>query len=341
MDKILITGIGGLIGSACADLLSKKYFVIGIDNDIRQKLLKDKSASVKWNLNRLEENKNIVIIDSDVRKRFLTEHKDIIAIIHCAAQTAHEGSLSVDFDINVNGTLNMLSFYKDKCPEAKFIYLSTIKVYGDFPNTIEYKKEGHRLVPRDKKYCNGFDESIPLGQGISSFFGRSKTCADLYVQEYGYQYDLETVCLRPGCVTGKNHMGTEGHGMLSYMIKCAITDKPYSIYGFNGYQVRDQIHADDVAEAIKLIIEKPYKNNVYNIGGGIDNSCSMIEAINEIQKTNNRDMSCKFKPGRVGDHAFWVTDNSRLKNDYPSWNIKKPLVDIYNEIYASKVKHNV
>ena len=276
MDAMLITGAGGLVGSAAAEFFhAQGYRIIGVDNDLRGKLLHDPQGSTRWNLDRLAGLlPNFTNHAQDIREQegltalFRKAGRRLKAVIHCAAQTAHEGEILEDFQINAIGTLNLLDLWRRFSPEAVFIYLSTIKVYGNFPNTLEYQNGTRRYdLPPGHRYFQGFDETVPLDQGMSSFFGRSKTTADLYVQEYAYQYGLKAACFRASCLTGGQHAGTEAHGMLSYLMRCAYTRTPYRIYGYHGLQVRDQLHAKDMIRAIHAVIQAPGKNVVYNLGG--------------------------------------------------------------------------
>lgn len=344
MDTLLITGAGGLVGSAAAEHFhSRGLSIIGVDNDLRGRLLGDPDASTRWNVRRLERSlKNFVNHDVDVRdaeklERIVKERASSIrAIIHTAAQPAHEGEVMEDFSINAVGTLGLLSLWRRYCPSATFIYTSTIKVYGNFPNTLEYLKVGtqYDLSPGHRFY-RGFDESVSIDQGISSFFGRSKTTSDLYVQEYAYQFGLRAVCFRPSCVTGGHHAGAEAHGMLSYLMRCAVTGKPYRIFGYDGLQVRDQLSAADLVRAFEEVLAVPPKNVVYNIGGGRENACSILQAIAKCEELAERKLQVSHHEMRKGDHIWWVTDNRRLESDYPNWRISCPLDAIFRDIYEN------
>ena len=344
MNTILITGVGGLVGSVAAEFFHDQEFrIVGIDNDMRGKLLNDPNGTTQWNIDRLtRELRHFSNHPVDVRDKtaltpiLKTEGRKIACIIHCAAQTAHEGEVIEDFQVNAGGTLNLLDLAYRYCPDAVFIYLSTIKVYGHFPNTLTYHRDGSRYdLESTHRYFNGFDEGVPIDQGMSSFFGRSKTSADLYVQEYGYQFGLQVACFRASCLTGGLHSGTEAHGMLSYMMRCAFTKNPYVIYGYDGLQVRDQLHAYDMVTAIYEVARSPKDNMVYNIGGGRAASCSMLEAVEECERLTGNNMIISHGSARKGDHRWWVTDNSRFMRDYPNWKITYSLSDIYEDIHET------
>jgi CDP-paratose 2-epimerase len=340
---IIITGVGGLVGSAAAEHFhGLGYSIFGIDNDSRGKMLHDPKASTGWNIARLKQTighrfhncavdvRDTLEIDAIVRGLGW----DVAAIIHTAAQTAHEGSLREDFSVNAGGTLNMLDAWRQFCPEAVFVYTSTIKVYGGFPNTLGYVTDGDRYdLPPDHRYHRGFDETVPIDQsGMSSFFGRSKAAADLYVQEFAAQFGLKAACLRASCITGGMHSASEAHGFLGYLMKCAYLKTPYRVYGFDGLQVRDQIHASDLVSAIAEIVDDPKDRVVYNVGGGRQNACSVLEAIGMCESLTGNKMQVSFHPARTGDHAFWITDNAALKLAYPSWNVTIPLTSIMEDI---------
>ncbi len=341
MSAIIITGVGGLVGSAAAEYFHDEgYTIIGVDNDSRGRLLHDDKASTRWNIERLKSRlPRFINYSYDVRRKEEMEEvyslagKDLTAIIHSAAQTAHEGSVLEDFEINTIGTLNMLDLWRKRSPEAVFLYMSTIKVYGNYPNTLNYVQRPSRYdLDPSHRYYNGFDESVSIDQGMSSFFGRSKTAADLYVQEFSYQFGLRSACFRASCITGGMHSGTESHGMLSYLVRCGYTKTPYRIYGYDGLQVRDQLHALDLITAMHEVIKAPSENVVYNIGGGRKNSCSMLEAIELCEKLTGNKMQVSFHPMRTGDHRLWITDSSAFEKRYPNWKVSMSLEEIFEDI---------
>lgn len=341
MPKILVTGSGGLIGSeVCERFHSLGYIVIGLDNNLRGQLYPE--GSVEWNLERLAQSlPHFTNYSIDIRSKgdvqAIFDENKFNAVVHCAAQPAHEGDLRTDFAVNVLGTLNILEGWKARCPDAPFVYLSTIKVYGNSPNkyTTELGVGGSRLdLPRGHRFYEGFDETLPLGgEGAASFFSRSKTAADLYVQEFAYQFGLPATCLRPSCVTGGHHSGTEAHGMLSYMMKCAVQQRPYTIYGYEGYQVRDQLHVSDLVDAIQLFIERPAGPAACNIGGGRACSCSVLEALELCNEISGNRIAAQVGRGRAGDHAWWITDSTRFRQLYPAWQPRILLEEILLDIY--------
>ena len=352
MPRILVTGGGGLIGSeVCEQFHARGWDVFSIDNDQRGRLF-GSAGSVRWNLERLaRELSRFTNLSFDVRDiaivhKIFSEYQ-FDAVVHCAAQPAHEGNVLEDFSINVKGTLNVLGAWKEVCPDAPFVHLSTIKVYGCAPNEITgycapneitgyYRKE-HRCrydFPESHRYCMGFDESLPIDMnGATSFFSRSKLAGELYAQEYAYRWNLPLAVFRPSCVTGGHHAGTEAHGMLAYMMKCAFLQEPYTVYGYNGFQVRDQLHVSDLAIAVEKFIETPHRPVVYNIGGGRERACSVLEAIDLCEQVTGNKMRIEYGPERIGDHKWWITDAWLFRRTY-SWEPQVSLDEILQDIYV-------
>ena len=336
---IIVTGSTGLIGSAtCEYYLNKRINVLGIDNDLRSYFF-GKEGSNKWKEKKLKKNKNYKHLSVDIRNKnkifeiFKKYKKKIKAIIHTAAQPSHDWAAKepfTDFEINANGTLNLLEAFRLYCPKATFVFTSTNKVYGDRPNflTLVEKKLRYEIKKNHKYYKKGIDEKMSLDQTTHSLFGASKLSADLLVQEYGRYFNLKTVSFRGGCLTGENHSGARLHGFLSFLVKSIVHKKKYFIFGYKGKQVRDNIHSLDVVKAFDEFIKKPKSGGrVYNIGGGRQNSCSILEAIKLIEKMSKR--KCKYKilkQNRIGDHLWWITDNSKFKKDYPNWKIEISLI---------------
>ncbi len=334
--KLLITGSGGLVGSAAVEYFDD-HDIIGVDNDSRGKMLRDDRATTKWNTDRLEKlYPNFSSAPIDIRDKpqlyEIFKNNELKAIIHCAAQTSHGGEVREDFSVNAIGTLNLLELWREHCPEAVFVYMSTIKVYGNYPNTLDYTETTPLRYGSPVKHPNGFNENVSIDQGTSSFFGRSKTAADLYVQEFAYQYGLKAACFRASCLTGGYHAGVEAHGMLSYLMYCARTQTPYRIFGYNGLQVRDQLHAHDMVTAMNEVINQP-KSIVYNIGGGLQNSCSMLEAIALCEEITGNKIRVSYHEERTGDHKWWVTDNTKFERDYPNWQMSYTLANILQDLY--------
>lgn len=323
--KILVSGSLGLTGSAVVKLFKEKEWeVVGIDSNVRAELFGTK----KQKLNK--EDRNIDIRDEKaINALFVTEKFD--AIVHTAAQPSHDWAKNnplMDFDINARGTLILLEATRKYCPNATFVYVSTDKVYGEnmFRVTGEF----------ESRYDNAFPFGEHLGldfAGQRSLFGCSKTAADIYVQEYGNYFGMKTVCFRPGCITGSKHQGAEYHGFLAYLVKCIREGIPYKIFGYKGKQVRDQIHADDVASAFYEFIRNPKISAVYNIGGGIERSLSIIEAIELIEEyTGKKALTEYISESRKGDRQWDVHDMSKFQQDYPNWKPKYSLSDIIKEI---------
>ena len=285
MKVIIITGSCGLIGSESVKFFSKKkYLIIGIDNNLR-KYFFGKDGNTDWQLFNLKKIKNYIHYSCDIRnfdklkKVFKKYNKRIASIIHCAAQPSHDWAAReplTDFSINATGTLNLLELTRQYANKSKFIFLSTNKVYGDKPNKIKLVEKKKRYEPANKIYkANGIGEDMSIDNSKHSIFGSSKVAADILVQEYGKYFNLNTVCFRGGCLTGPSHSGAELHGFLSYLVKCCLKGKLYKVYGYKGKQVRDNIHSSDLVNMIWEFIKKPSRGEVYNVGGGIKNSCSI------------------------------------------------------------------
>jgi len=350
MDIVIITGSAGLIGSEAVRFFSGLgMHVVGIDNDMR-KVFFGEEASTAWNLNRLQkEVQNYEHYDIDIRDYTKLEEvfqrfgKSIALIIHTAAQPSHDWAARdpfVDFSVNANGTLNLLQATRNYCPEAPFIFTSTNKVYGDLPNflpLIELEKRWE--IDSSHKYYSGISEDMSIDQSKHSLFGASKVAADVLVQEYGRYFDMKTVAFRGGCLTGPNHSGTQLHGFLAYLMKCAVTGKPYTVFGYQGKQVRDNIHSSDLIAAFYEFYKQPTSAAVYNIGGGRESNCSMLEAIEICQEITGQEMNYTYiEDNRIGDHIWYVSDLSKFKAQYPSWSIKYDVKQILGEIYQYNVE---
>ena len=348
MKIALITGSSGLVGSESVEFfIKKKFMVIGIDNDFR-KFFFGKSASTKWVKSFLEKkyNKNYKHFNSDItkideiEKIFKKYKKKIKLVIHSAAQPSHDWAASnpqLDFNVNAIGTLNMLSLTKKYLhKKTPFIYMSTNKVYGDNPNKLKIIENKLRFeLSKNNNYPNGINETMSIDNCVHSFFGVSKLSADLMVQEFGVNFGMNTVCFRAGCITGSKHSGAKLHGFLSYLVKSCLKEEKYTIIGYKGKQVRDNIHSSDLVNCFWEYYKNPRKGAVYNIGGGRKCSCSIIEAINMIEKKTNVKVKLKsLKKARTGDHIWWITDNKKFLKDYPNFKIKYDIEKIIEELIS-------
>lgn len=344
MNKLLVTGSSGLIGSEVVDYFCKEgWQVYGIDNNQRSDFF-GPSGDTRWNQKRLLEiHRNFQHVELDIRDRQKILHcletlrPDMV--VHTAAQPSHDLAASRpfdDFDVNAVGTLNLLEAVRQHVPEAVFIHMSTNKVYGDRPNTIPLKELESRWDYDDPQYYNGISEDCSIDQSKHSLFGASKVAADVTVQEYGRYFGIKTCCLRGGCLTGPNHCGVELHGFLSYLIKCNLEGKLYRVYGYKGKQVRDNIHSLDVARFIHAFWGNPRCAEVYNLGGGRQNSCSILEAFERITTISGKKMKYEYVDrNREGDHICYISDLSKMQSHYPEWNLTRSLDDIFEEIYNS------
>jgi CDP-paratose 2-epimerase len=283
---------------------------------------------------------NFVHHELDVRDRQgiarLLEHLRPSAVIHCAAQPSHDRSAAIpfdDFDINAGGTLNLLEAARRFCPEVPFVYLSTNKVYGDRPNTVALQELDLRWDYSDPRFRYGIPEDFPIDQSTHSLFGASKLAADVYTQEYGRRFGIPTCCLRCGCITGASHAGVELHGFLSYLIRCNILGSEYKVYGYKGKQVRDNIHAKDVAQFAWEFVNNPRIGEVYNLGGGKENSCSVLEAFALAKEVSGRDQNyVMLESNRIGDHICYYSDLRKAGTHYPNWKLRVSLRSIVEEI---------
>ena len=347
MKKLLVTGSSGLIGSeVCSYFDSLGWEIFGIDNNQRKIFFGD-LGDTSWNLKFMKENlKNFKHINCDIRDRksLLSTVEEIKpdAIVHAAAQPSHDKAAQIpfeDFDTNAVGTFNLLEAARQFCKESPFVHMSTNKVYGDAPNRIPLEELETRYDFKDSKFKNGISEDFSIDQSTHSLFGASKVSADICVQEFGKYFKMPTVSLRGGCLTGPLHCGVELHGYLSYLIKCNIQNKKYMIFGYKGKQVRDNIHSLDVSRFIDLFIKNPKTGEVYNIGGGKSNTCSILESIQIIEEISGKKMNFEYiDESRIGDHICYYSDLNKIKKDYPSWGISKNLHNIFEEIYKSSKK---
>jgi CDP-paratose 2-epimerase len=349
--RLLVTGSSGLVGSeVCTFFSNSDYVIHGIDNNQRS-IFFGPQGDTRWNQKRLEQTiKKFHHHELDVRNRAgifeLFKQLRPDAIIHTAAQPSHDKAAAIpfdDFDTNAGGTLNMLEAARQFAPEAPFIHMSTNKVYGDKPNTIKLKELETRWDYDDVNYEKGIPENFPIDQSKHSLFGASKLAADIIVQEYGRYFNMPTCCLRGGCLTGPNHSGVELHGFLSYLVKCNLEGKKYFIYGYKGKQVRDNIHSYDIAKFMEAFIANPRSGEVYNLGGGKNNTCSILEAFEITQSFSGKEQVYEYiDKNREGDHICYYSDLRKMKAHYPSWDISVSLKDTIEQIAESwkkKLKH--
>lgn len=341
IKKVLITGSCGLVGSESVKFFTQIGFdVYGIDNDNRGVWF-GKNGSVFEITKELKKihnynHFNLNIINKNQIKKIIKKIKPDL-ILHCAAQPSHDKSAIIpyeDFVVNAVGTMNILESIREFCPKSIMIYVSTNKVYGDKPNEIIMKESISRFWYDEEKYKNGIDETMSIDQSLHSPFGSSKASADLMVQEYGKYYGIHTACFRCGCITGLNHQGVELHGYLNYLCKTIKKGELYTIYGHKGKQVRDNIHAQDLVLAFWEFIKNPKIGEVYNIGGGIDNSCSIIDVISKIEKIIKTKSKIAYAEARKGDHICYYTNFNKFKSHYPNWKITKDVDAIIKEILA-------
>ena len=347
MSVAIITGSAGLVGSESVRWFADKGFdVVGIDNDMRRVFFGD-DASTAWRRTLLEnELGNYTHLDQDIRdqeqmrKVFSNYGKQIRVVIHTAAQPSHDWAARdpiTDFTVNANGTLILLEMTRRYCPDAVFIFCSTNKVYGDAPNRLPLVEFETRWdLPDTHHYGeHGIDETMSIDHCLHSLFGASKAAADLAVQEYGCYFGMKTASFRGGCLTGPDHSGTQLHGFLSYLVKCAITREPYTVFGYKGKQVRDNIHAYDLVNCFWHFFKKPRSGGeVYNIGGGRYSNCSMLEAIALCEEITGTPLNWSYdETNRIGDHIWWVSDIRRFMGHYPQWKITYDIPVILKEIY--------
>lgn len=344
MKKLLVTGSSGLIGSeVCTHFDQLGWEIYGIDNNQRSVFFGEK-GDTRWNQKRLESTLNkFSHVELDIRNRegIAKMIKEISpdAIVHTAAQPSHDRAADIpfdDFDTNAVGTLNLLEGTRQYNREIPFVHLSTNKVYGDAPNNIPLKELNTRWDYDSPDYEHGIAETFTIDQSKHSLFGASKVAADIMVQEYGRYFSMPTCCLRGGCLTGPNHSGVELHGFLSYLVKCNLIEKEYTIFGYKGKQVRDNIHSYDVSRFIEEFINAPRMAEVYNLGGGKNNTCSILEAFDLAEQVSGKKMVYQYSDvNREGDHICYYSDLRKMRDHYPNWDITKSLPTIFEEIVAS------
>ncbi|MCA9167231.1 MAG: SDR family NAD(P)-dependent oxidoreductase [Planctomycetales bacterium] len=349
MSIAIVTGSSGLIGSEASRHFAKQgLHVVGIDNDMRQRFF-GKEASTTWQRKQIENelggnysHEEVDIRDTAaIEALFQRYGNDIKLIVHTAAQPSHDWAARephTDFSVNAVGTLNMLEATRQFCRDAVFIFTSTNKVYGDTPNRLPLVEQETRweISPDHPYFEHGIPESMSIDQTLHSLFGASKVAADVLVQEYGKYFDMKTACFRGGCLTGPNHSGTQLHGFLAYLMKCAATGAPYTVFGYKGKQVRDNIHSADLIHAFDEFYKAPRSGEVYNMGGGRFSNCSMHEAIQLCQEITGNTMNTAYQDlNRTGDHIWWISDVSKFAAHYPGWVQKYDIPAILREIYEA------
>lgn len=348
MSVVLITGSAGLIGSEAARFFAAQGFeVVGLDNDMRQYFFGPDASTAAVRRTLEATIPAYAHVELDIRDRegvnelFRKYRHDLVAVVHTAAQPSHDWAATepfTDFEINAVGTLNLLEAAREHTPGCAFIFTSTNKVYGDAPNHLPLEEAESRweLSPEHPYAAHGIDETMSIDRSMHSVFGASKAAADLMVQEYGRYFGLNTVCFRGGCLTGPGHAGAELHGFLAYLVKCAVTGREYSVFGYKGKQVRDNIHATDLVNAFWYYFQNPRPAEVYNIGGGRFASCSVLEAIRWCEERTGRPMAWSYKERhRQGDHIWWISDCRRFMSHYPEWKLTYDLEKTIDEIYQA------
>jgi CDP-paratose 2-epimerase len=351
MNICIITGSSGLIGSESVAFFASKFDkIIGVDNNMRQVFF-GAEASTEWNTKVLIDTiPNFEHYNADIRNMdeigaiFSKYGSDIKLVIHTAAQPSHDWAANdpiMDFTVNANGTLNLLEATRLNCPDATFIFTSTNKVYGDTPNYLPLVELENRweIDETHPYYKDGIDEKMSIDQTKHSLFGASKVAADVLVQEYGKYFGMKTGVFRGGCLTGPNHSGTKLHGFLSYLMKCAITGDKYTVFGYQGKQVRDNIHSWDLVNMFYHFYQNPKAGEVYNAGGGRHSNCSMAEAIAMCEQITGKPMNYEYtEANRIGDHIWWISDVSKFKSHYPEWTWKYNIHDILSQIHENTLR---
>ncbi len=348
-NTIVVTGSAGLIGSETVKHFAKEgQRIVGIDNDMRSRFF-GAEASTRSTRDQLVEtvdgyeHHDLDIRDAlAIRDLFKVHAGRISAVVHTAAQPSHDWAArdpQMDFTVNANGTLNMLEAAREFCPEAPFVFTSTNKVYGDTPNRLPLQELPMRWeIEPGHEYETGISETMSIDHTKHSLFGASKVAADVLVQEYGRYFGMPTACFRGGCLTGPAHAGTELHGFLSYLMKCTVSGRPYRVFGYNGKQVRDNIHSFDLVEAFAAFIEAPRSGEVYNLGGSRHSNCSMREAIALCEEISGRQLTWSYEEdNRIGDHIWWISDVRKFQKHYPGWHFRYGLREILEEIHQAVI----
>jgi CDP-paratose 2-epimerase len=346
MALAIVTGSGGLVGSdSVRRLVESGWEVIGLENDMRARFFGPEASTAHVTDELVQSYPEFRGIDADIRDRdavmrvFKENASNLELVIHAAAQPSHDWAARephVDFGVNATGTLNLLEATRETRPEATFVFMSTNKVYGDTPNSLPLEDRETRLeLPASHPYHGGIDTTMSIDRSTHSLFGVSKAAADLLVQEYGRYFDMPTVCLRCGCITGPSHAGARLHGFLAYLMKCVVTGTPYTVYGYEGKQVRDNIAASDLVEAFLEFHRSPRAAAVYNMGGGRESNCSMLEAIEACERIADRKLEWELgDEARIGDHRWWISDVGEFQRDYPEWKLTQGIESILQQIHG-------
>ena len=348
MSVALITGSAGLVGSEAARYFAGKGMdVVGIDNDMRRRFFGDE-ASTRWQVERLEgeldgryAHQDVDVRNQDAVERvFKTYGSSIALVVHAAAQPSHDWAARdphTDFGVNAQGTLNLLEAVRRHAADCAFVFTSTNKVYGDTPNRLPLVElESRWEIAVDHPYEEGISEDMSIDRTTHSLFGVSKVAADLLVQEYGRYFGLATACFRAGCITGPNHSGAQPHGFLAYLVNCAVTRTPYTVFGYKGKQVRDNIHSADLVRAFDCFFQAPRSGEVYNIGGSRESNCSMLEAISLCQDLCGCELDWTYSnDARIGDHIWWISDVRKFASHYPDWSVTRDVPQILGEIHEA------
>jgi CDP-paratose 2-epimerase len=343
MPVAIVTGSGGLIGSESARYFAEQgYDVVGIDNDMRSYFFGPEASTASTSQELSAEVAgftplSIDIRDADAIEKVYAEYRPALTI-HCAAQPSHDWAAReplTDFGVNATGTLNLLEAARRHSPDAPFVFTSTNKVYGDLPNALPLLERDTRWeLAEDHEWFAGIPVEMSIDRSTHSIFGASKVAADVLVQEYGRYFGMPTVCFRGGCLTGPQHAGAQLHGFLAYLMKCTVTGSPYTVFGYKGKQVRDNIHAHDVVRAFDAFVNNPRPAAVYNLGGGRSSNVSMLEAIEKCQEISGRELSYEISDqARIGDHQWYVSDLSAFEADYPSWQLTFGIDEVLRDIY--------
>jgi CDP-paratose 2-epimerase len=346
----VVSGAGGLIGAESSAFLCEQGFdVIGIENDLRAQFFGPGASTVRQVQHLRATYESFRHVESDIRdseavdRLFSSEGGRIELVVHTAAQPSHDwaaGDPATDFTVNANGTLALLEATRRHCPDATFVFTSTNKVYGDAPNHLPLVELETRLeLPPDHHWYGGIDTTMSIDRTLHSLFGVSKAAADLLVQEYGRYFSIPTVCFRAGCLTGPRHAGARLHGFLSYLMRCTVTGEPYTIFGYGGKQVRDNLHSADLVRAFAEFHAAPRVAAVYNMGGGRVSNCSMLEAIELCERIAGRSLGWSLSDdARIGDHRWWISDLAEFQADYPAWSPTVGVQEVLTEIYEQNVE---